>query len=123
MSGNASTSEGNAADSLKWAVVAALVLAGVVGNAYYSDQSLLYRVLALIVLGAAAAGMALQTMKGAAALGFLRDARAEVRKVVWPTHQETTQTTLVVVAVVFVMALILWALDALLGWLASLLIG
>ncbi|HEY9037200.1 MAG TPA: preprotein translocase subunit SecE [Pseudomonadales bacterium] len=123
MSGNANTSEGNAADSLKWAVVAALVLTGVVGNAYYSDQSLLYRVLALIVLGAAAAGMALQTAKGAVALAFLRDARTEVRKVVWPTHQETTQTTLVVVAVVFVMALILWALDALLGWLASLLIG
>jgi preprotein translocase subunit SecE len=98
-------------------------LTGVVGNAYYSDQSLLYRVLALIVLGAAAAGMALQTAKGAVALAFLRDARTEVRKVVWPTHQETTQTTLVVVAVVFVMALILWALDALLGWLASLLIG
>ena len=123
MSGNANTSEGNTMDGLKWVVVAALVLTGVVGNSYYSDQSLLYRILALIALGAVAGAVALQTVKGAVFLTLLRDARTEVRKVVWPTHQETTQTTLVVVAVVFVMALILWALDALLGWLASLLIG
>jgi len=110
-------------DTLKWVIVAALVLAGVVGNAYYSDQSLLYRVLALVVLGIVAAGFALQTAKGAMFLALLREARTEVRKVVWPTHQETTQTTLVVAVVVLVMGLILWALDALLGWLASLLIG
>lgn len=42
---------------------------------------------------------------------------------VWPTRQETTQTTLIVVAVVLVMALLLWGLDSLLGWLVSMIVG
>jgi preprotein translocase subunit SecE len=46
---------------------------------------------------------------------WLKEARTEIRKVVWPTRQETTQTTLIVVAVVLVMALVLWGLDSLLG--------
>ena len=49
--------------------------------------------------------------------------RSEIRKVVWPTRQETTQTTLIVVAVVLVMALLLWGLDSLLGWLVSMIVG
>jgi preprotein translocase subunit SecE len=52
-----------------------------------------------------------------------KEARVEIRKVVWPTRQETTQTTLIVVAVVLVMALVLWGLDSLLGWLISLIVG
>jgi preprotein translocase subunit SecE len=53
----------------------------------------------------------------------LREAVVETRRVVWPTRQETIQTTLVVVAFVFVMALILWGLDAAFGKLISLIIG
>ena len=53
----------------------------------------------------------------------MKEARIEIRKVVWPTRQETTQTTLIVVAVVLVMALLLWGLDSLLGWLVSLIVG
>jgi preprotein translocase subunit SecE len=53
----------------------------------------------------------------------MKEAQVEVRRVVWPTRQEVNQTTLVVVAVVLVMAVILWGLDSLLGWLASLIIG
>ena len=56
-------------------------------------------------------------------LQFIQQTRAEVSKVVWPTRQEGTQTTLIVVAFVIVAALILWGLDTLLGWLASLVIG
>lgn len=115
--------ESSRADGAKWTVVAALVVVGVVGNAHYAGQFLVYRVLALVLLGAAAAWLALQTSQGVAFQGLARDSWKEVHKVVWPTHQETTQTTLVVAAVVLVMALILWALDALLGWLAALLIG
>ncbi len=110
-------------DTLKWVVVGVLLAGAIVGNAYYADQSLFYRVLALVLVGVAACALALKTSQGAAFVSLAKDARTEIRKVVWPTHQETTQTTLVVAAVVVVMALILWALDALLGWLASLLIG
>ncbi|WP_438504165.1 preprotein translocase subunit SecE [Acinetobacter towneri] len=53
----------------------------------------------------------------------MKEARVEIRKVVWPTRQETMQTTLIVVAVVLVMALLLWGLDSLLGWLVSLIVG
>ena len=63
--------------------------------------------------------VALQTEKGQMFWGLLRDAKAEVRKVVWPTRQETVQTTMIVVVVVLVMSLILWLLDSLLGWTVS----
>lgn len=110
-------------DGLKWLAVAVLVAVGVSGNVYFSEQSLLYRVLALLVLGAIAAFIALQTSRGVAFWKLAREARVEIRKVVWPTRQEATQTTLIVVAFVLLAALILWGLDSLLGWLASLIIG
>ncbi|MBM0140855.1 preprotein translocase subunit SecE [Pseudomonas cannabina] len=110
-------------DLLKWLLVVVLVFVGVVGNQYYSAEPILYRVLALLVIAAAAAFVALQTGKGKAFFVLAKEARAEIRKVVWPTRQETTQTTLIVVAVVLVMALLLWGLDSLLGWLVSLIVG
>jgi preprotein translocase subunit SecE len=110
-------------DLLKWLVVVALLVVGVVGNQYYSAEPILYRVIALLLLAAAAVFVALQTTKGRSFFGLAKEARAEIRKVVWPTRQETTQTTLIVVAVVLVMALLLWGLDSLLGWLVSLIVG
>ncbi|TQV67298.1 preprotein translocase subunit SecE [Exilibacterium tricleocarpae] len=110
-------------DGLKWLLVLLLVAAGVVGNSYFSDFSLLYRVLGLVGIGLVAAFVAVNTAKGAALWALLREAQTEVRKVVWPSRQETNQTTLIVVAVVLLMAILLWLLDALLGWLASLIIG
>ncbi|GFM84378.1 protein translocase subunit SecE [Pseudomonas cichorii] len=110
-------------DSLKWLLVVALVVVGVVGNQYYSSAPILYRVLVLLAIAAVAAFVALQTGKGKAFFVLAKEARAEIRKVVWPTRQETTQTTLIVVAVVLVMALLLWGLDSLLGWLVSLIVG
>ena len=110
-------------DLVKWLLVAALVIAGVVGNQYFSAEPILYRVLVLLVVAAVAGVIALQTSKGQAFWVLAKEARVEIRKVVWPTRQETTQTTLIVVAVVLVMALMLWGLDSLLGWLVSLIVG
>ena len=110
-------------DWLKWVGVFALLAVGVWGNLHYSSQPLLYRAVALLVLVGLAAGMAALTTQGGAFLELAKASRVEIRKVVWPTRQETTQTTLVVVVVVLVMALILWGLDTLLGWIASKLIG
>ena len=110
-------------DGLKWVVVVLLVAAGIGGNFYYADYSLLYRVLGLLALAVIAAFVAVQTVQGAAFWKLAKEARTEIRKVVWPTRQETTQTTLIVVAFVIVMALILWGFDTLLGWLVSLVIG
>lgn len=110
-------------DGLKWTVVALLIVAGVGGNYYFSAESLLYRVTGLVVLGIVASAVAFQTDKGRVFLDLLKGAKAEVRRVVWPTRQETVQTTLVVVSVVLVVGLMLWGLDSLLGWLVSSLIG
>lgn len=110
-------------DLVKWLIVAVLVVVGVVGNQYFSAESILYRVLGLVALAVVAAFVALQTARGQAFAVLLKEARVEIRKVVWPTRQETTQTTLIVVAVVLVMALLLWGLDSLLGWLVSLIVG
>ncbi len=110
-------------DIPKWVVVAIIVGAGVYGNHYFAADPVLYRALALVVLGLVAGFVALQTSKGKAFWSLLKEARIEIRKVVWPTRPETTQTTLIVVAVVLVMALILWGLDTLLGWIISQFIG
>ena len=115
--------QGSRFDLLKWLVVVALVVVGVVGNQYYSASAILYRVLALLAIAAVSAFVGLQTVKGKSFFVLVKEARTEIRKVVWPTRQETTQTTLIVVAVVLVMALLLWGLDSLLGWLVSLIVG
>ena len=110
-------------DGLKWLLVLVLVAAAVGGNMYYAEYSLLYRVLGVVALAVVAAVIAVQTEKGAAFWRLSKEARTEIRKVVWPTRQETTQTTLIVVAFVLIASLILWGLDTLLGWLVSLVIG
>ncbi len=110
-------------DSLKWFFVAALVAVGVAGNSFYSDQSLLYRVLALVVIAAIAGYVALQTAKGSAFFTLFKEAKVEIRKVVWPNRQETIQTTAIVVVVVLLMGLALWGVDSLLSWAVSGIIG
>lgn len=110
-------------DSLKWLLVVVLVAVGVGGNMYFAGHSLLYRVVALLVLATAALFVALQTAKGAEFWKLVKEAKVEIRKVVWPTRQEATQTTLIVFAFVLVTALILWGLDTLVGWLASRILG
>lgn len=116
-------SQGVAGDVLKWALVVLIVAVGVYGNSYFSTESVLYRTLALLVLGAAAAWLAAQTVKGRAFVNLCLEARTEIRKVVWPTRQETTQTTIIVMIVVLVVALILWLLDWGLGEIVSGIIG
>ena len=110
-------------DWLKWAGVAAIVGTAVWGNLHYGSEPLLYRFIVLLVVAAVASAIALRTEQGVAFWNLAKAARTEIRKVVWPTRQETTQTTMIVVGVVVVMALILWGLDTFLGWLASKLIG
>ena len=110
-------------DWLKWLVIVALLAGGVYGNWYYQDESLLVRVVTLITLAIVSALIAVQTERGRGIWSLMKEARIEVRRVVWPTNQETTQTTLVVIVLVFIFALILWGLDSLLGWAISSIIG
>jgi preprotein translocase subunit SecE len=110
-------------DWFKWIIVATIVVGGVFGNWYYQDQSLLYRVLALLALAAVAALVTFQTNQGKALWTLIKESRVEIRRVVWPNRQETTQTTFIVVMLVLVFSLILWGLDSLLSWIVSIVIG
>jgi len=109
-----SASLGGVMNSLKWAVVIILVALGMVGNYHYSDASLLIRVISLLALAALAFTVALQTESGKRFWQFSREARFELRKVIWPTRQETLQTTVMVLGVVAIVGLILWGVDIIL---------
>jgi len=117
------TEAGGRLDGVKWFIVAVIIGGAVWGNVHYASSPLLYRAVALTVAAALGLAVAAQTAQGVAFIELARAARSEIRKVVWPTRQEATQTTLVVVVVVLVMSLLLWGLDTFLGWLASKLIG
>ncbi len=114
----------NAADKFKWLVTILLLAAAVVGNSFYSETfNVVIRTAGVVVLIAAALGVAATTIKGKAAISFAREARLEIRKVVWPTRQETMQTTLIVLAVSIVMALALWGIDGIMVRLVALATG
>ena len=110
-------------DLAKWFGAFAILASGIAGFYYWSDESLLLRVIGLLVLSAAALFVSVQTEKGRAAWDFARESHTEVRKVVWPTRKETTQTTLIVIAMVGLVAVIMWILDGLLAWLVKLILG
>ena len=84
---------------------------------------MLIRVVAILAAAIVAGLIAVQTERGQGIWTLIKDARTEIRRVVWPTNQETTQTTLVVLVIVLVFALILWGLDSLLSWIVSSIIG
>jgi preprotein translocase subunit SecE len=97
--------------------LAAVPIAAAIGGFYYfGDESLLLRVIGLLIAAGLSIVIALQAQSGKAAWAFVRDARTEVRKVVWPTRKETAQTTMFVLAAVIFMGVCLWLLDMFLGW-------
>jgi len=110
-------------DTIKLAVALTMVIAAVVGFYMYPEVSALLRTLGLLAVVGAAAAVAYQTDKGRQIWGFFQDAQIEVRKVVWPTRQETVQTTLLVLLMVVLVAIFMWLLDMFLGWAIRLLIG
>jgi preprotein translocase subunit SecE len=110
-------------DWLKWSLVFALAAGAIYGNWYFTAESVFYRVVGLLLVLVVCGFIAAQTAKGVATLELAFGARTEWRKVVWPTAEERNQTTLIVVAVILLMALILWGIDSLLSWIASLIMG
>ncbi len=116
MSKDSKESPSSPQDKLKLAGALALVAAGIVGFYYFSEGSNLYRVLGMLALFGVAAALFLTTEKGQSLLAFMRGARAEVRKMVWPTRQEALQTTLIVMVLVVIVGIFLWLVDMVLGW-------
>ncbi len=110
-------------DTVKLTLALIISVMALVGFYFYADQSLLYRVIVLLVAAGISIAIALKTEKGRQLWGYLYDAHIEVRKVVWPTRQETLQTTLIIILVVILIAIILWLLDMFLGWSIGSLMG
>ncbi|MFK7892722.1 MAG: preprotein translocase subunit SecE [Granulosicoccus sp.] len=113
----------NSLDNVKLAVAAGLVLAGLIAFYYFAEQSLLLRTIGLLVIAGIAAFVVYQTDLGKRTVEFFRDARTEVRKVVWPNRAETTQTTLTVFIIVIIVGIFLWLFDMLLAFLFRLITG
>ncbi len=103
-------------DTVKLMTALLVLIAGVVGFYYFENESHLLRVLGMLAAVAVAFGIVATTDIGQRSLGFVKDARIEVRKVVWPTRQETLQTTVAVLFMVVLAAIMLWLIDMLLGW-------
>lgn len=106
-----------------WIAVLALIVGGVWANYQYQMIDTSVRIIAWVVLVVVCLGLAVLTSQGKRALGFAKAARAELRKVVWPTRQETVRMTMVVIALVIVLSLIIWGLDSFLFWAIGLLTG
>jgi preprotein translocase subunit SecE len=112
---NAKTEDaGSGLDTLKLVVVAGLLVGGIYGFYSFADQPLWVRLAGLLAVIGAAVAVALQTAVGRTIWQFAADSRTEVRKVVWPTRQETLQTLLIITIAVLLTALFLWAVDSLL---------
>ncbi len=110
-------------DVVKQVFSVVFVVAGVAAFYYFSEVQLLYRVLGLIVIVSVVVGMMLTTDVGRTVWGFVLESKQEVRKIVWPTREETMRTTMLVFAMVFTVGLILWLLDMFLFWGVRLLTG
>ncbi|QXF32090.1 preprotein translocase subunit SecE [Photorhabdus luminescens] len=124
MSANSDAQESRRSlEVMKWLLVAALLMVAIVGNYLYREYSLPLRAMAVVVIVALAGAVALWTAKGKTTLAFAREARIEMRKVIWPTRQEALHTTLIVAAVTALMSLILWGLDGILVRLVSFITG
>jgi preprotein translocase subunit SecE len=106
--------ESTGMDTVKLWVAAVLVGAGIGAFYFFDTQSTLLRVLGLLVVAGVSAAIAMQTLAGRNLWQFASDAKLEVRKVVWPSRQETIQTTLVVLVMVLIIGILLWLVDMLL---------
>jgi len=121
--GTKAVEQGSKADTFKLLIALSVVVAGAVAFYTYAEYSLLMRVLSLLLVVAVAVMIAMQTNKGRSAWSFVSSARTEVRKVIWPTRQETVQTTLIVIVMVVIVGIMLWIMDSFLLWAVKLLTG
>lgn len=110
-------------DTLKLLLAVAILLGSVVGYYYYGNESVLLRAVGVLVATAAAIWVALQSYQGRTFWRFVQGSRVELRKVVWPTREDTVQTTMIVLIFATVMGVFFWLLDLFLLWFTGLITG
>jgi preprotein translocase subunit SecE len=123
MNAHTETSESGVLDILKLLIAAGVLTGGLFGYYWYLEWSQPLRV--LLVLGGtiAGVGIAMTSTQGRRLWAFIQGSRIEIRKVVWPTKQETTQTAIAVFVFTLILALFFWGLDSFLLWLTRTLVG
>lgn len=123
MSAQTETSESGVLDVLKLLIAAGVLLGGLFGYYWYLEWSQPLRVLLVLAGAIAGVAIAMTSTQGKRLWAFIQGSRIELRKVVWPTKQETTQTAVAVFVFTLVMALFFWGLDSFLLWLTRTLVG
>ena len=111
-------------EKLRWWLAIAAVIGGVIGNLYFEDElKTILRV--LILFGGIALGalIAATTVKGRNFFAFVKSANIERQKIVWPTRNETLQTTMIVIVVVVIIGLFLSLVDFFFSWLVGYFFG
>lgn len=101
-------------DTAKLVTAGLVLLGGIVGYYYFADASTVWRVLGLLAGLVLGVFIAFQSAQGQQLWQFIQGSRVEIRKVVWPTQQETTQTTLMVLGFTVALAVFFFLLDLLL---------
>jgi preprotein translocase subunit SecE len=110
-------------DTVKLVLAAGVLVGGIVAYYYFENESLLLRVAGVLVALALGATISFQSTQGKELWRFIQSSRIELRKVIWPTRQETTQTTLTVFVFVLIMGIFFWLLDMGLLWITKLITG
>ena len=105
-----------AADVAKLVLAVLVLAAGVVAYYWFNDLATWQRLLILIAAIVVGGAIGFFTRAGHALRDFLVESNFELRKVVWPTRQETVQTTLVIIVVVIILSLLLGLIDVFLKW-------
>jgi preprotein translocase subunit SecE len=124
MSAQTETSESGVLDTIKLLIAAAALVGGLYAY-YYYETELAQAIRVLMVLGGTVAGIgiAMTSAQGRKLWHFIQGSRVEIRKVIWPTKQETTQTAIAVFVFTMIMMLFFWVLDTGLLWLTQKLVG
>ncbi|MCD6046688.1 MAG: secE [Gammaproteobacteria bacterium] len=107
----------------KWVALFIVFFVALFVNYHFAAISTPIRLIAWLIIAVALFGIFCWTSQGKRFLNFAKAARNEMRKVVWPTRQETMQSTIAVIVLVGVLALILWVIDSLWLWLITLITG
>jgi preprotein translocase subunit SecE len=110
-------------DTAKLALAVVVVLAGLVGYYYFADASALLRALTVIIALAAGAAVAFTSLQGRWLWKFIQGSRVELNKVVWPTREETIQTTIVVLVVALIGGVFFFLIDRFLLWATTTIMG
>jgi preprotein translocase subunit SecE len=123
MNAHTETSESGVLDILKLFIAAVVLTGGLFAYYWYLEWSQPLRVLMVLGGTIAGVGIAMTSTQGRRLWAFIQGSRIEIRKVVWPTKQETTQTAIAVFIFTLILALFFWGLDSFLLWLTRTLVG